>query len=216
MSRATLRAPPAKWAMKGFFPAGERSELSRREGGRRAERPAGSYATPDTPCSRTASEGSLLTERDQTVPALRPELDDPNLFGSSNRSVPADRSPRRIATWAAFGVAVPLAFFCTLFFRHRKKSVNSSWNGKFHSRAVVGASGLLTGKLLPAELSCNAACRGAFRSLPAPLRFACQSKTAPHRVAPVQFAVHRHKQGISTIKRMNKGTFRSPIKIKEH
>ena len=109
MSRATLRAPPAKWAMKGFFPAGERSELSRREAwpqwglGRSPKRPAGSYATPDTPCSRTASEGSLLTERDQTVLALRPELDDPNLFGSSNRSVPADRSLGREgarAQWA--------------------------------------------------------------------------------------------------------------------
>ena len=80
--------------IKGLFPAGERSELSRREGGRRAERPAGSYATPDTPCSRTAPEGSLPTERGQTVPALRPELDDPKLFGSSNRSATAGRSPR--------------------------------------------------------------------------------------------------------------------------
>ena len=62
-----------KWALKGFFPAGERSE----------------------PRSRTA------------------------------RRAPADRSPRRIATWAASGVAVPLAFFCTLFFRHRKKSVSA-------------------------------------------------------------------------------------------
>ena len=78
-------APVGPWAQP---------KATRGEGGRRAERPAGSYATPDTPCSRTASEGSLLTERDQTVPALRPELDDPNLFGSSNRSVPADRSPR--------------------------------------------------------------------------------------------------------------------------
>ena len=45
--RATLRAPPAKWAIKGFFPAGERSELSRREAwpqwglGRSPKRPAG-------------------------------------------------------------------------------------------------------------------------------------------------------------------------------
>ena len=70
-----------KWAIKGFFPAGERSE----------------------PRSRTAPEGSLPTERGQTVPALRPELDDPNLFGSSNRSVPADRSLGREgarAQWA--------------------------------------------------------------------------------------------------------------------
>ena len=28
------------------------------------------------------------------------------------------------------GVAVPLAFFCTLFFRHRKKSVSAPWDGK--------------------------------------------------------------------------------------
>ena len=124
-------------------------KATRGEGGRRAERPAGSYATPDTPCSRAAPEGSLPTERGQTVPALRPELDDPNLFGSSNRSATAGRSPRPreaegrlapemaeshearsqaqaqrrawpqcIAMWAAFGVAVPLAFFCTLFFEH--------------------------------------------------------------------------------------------------
>ena len=45
--RATLRAPPSKWAVKGFFPAGERSELSRREAwpqwglGRSPKRPAG-------------------------------------------------------------------------------------------------------------------------------------------------------------------------------
>ena len=45
--RATLRAPPAKWAIEAFFPAGERSELSRREAwpqwglGRSPKRPAG-------------------------------------------------------------------------------------------------------------------------------------------------------------------------------
>ena len=78
-------APVGPWAQP---------KATRREGGRRAERPAGSYATPDTPCSRTAPEGSLPTERGQTVPALRPELDDPNLFGPSNRSATAGRSPR--------------------------------------------------------------------------------------------------------------------------
>ena len=45
--RATLRAPPSKWAIRAFFPAGERSELSRREAwpqwglGRSPKRPAG-------------------------------------------------------------------------------------------------------------------------------------------------------------------------------
>ena len=38
------------------------------------------------------------------------------------------------------GVAVPLAFFCTLFFRHRKKSVSAPWGGSPTTRAVVGAS----------------------------------------------------------------------------
>ena len=182
-------APVGPWAQP---------KATRREGGRRAERPVGSYATPDTPCSRTAPEGSLPTERGQTVPALRPELDDPNLFGSSNRSAPADRSPppreaegrlapemaeshearsqaqaqRRawpqcIAMWAAFGVAVPLAFFCTLFFRHRKKSVSAPWDGKSHSRAGVGASGPAgaTGMRLRAH---QRAFRSSFGNLRAP------------------------------------------------
>ena len=173
--------PAAKMGNRSLFPGGRakrtvpkgsvapvgpwaQPKATRREGGRRAERPAGSYATPDTPCSRTALEGSLPTERGQTVPALRPELDAPNLFGASNRSAPADRSPRPreaegrltpemaeshearsqaqaqrrawpqcIATWAASGVAVPLAFFCTLFFRYRKKSVSAPWDGKSQS-----------------------------------------------------------------------------------
>ena len=41
-------APVGPWAQL---------KATRREGGRRAERPAGSYATPDTPCSRTAPKG---------------------------------------------------------------------------------------------------------------------------------------------------------------
>ena len=41
-------APVGPWAQP---------KATRREGGRRAERPVGSYATPDTPCSRTAPKG---------------------------------------------------------------------------------------------------------------------------------------------------------------
>ena len=104
-----------KWAVKGFFPAGERSE----------------------PRSRTAPEGSLPTERGQTVPALRPELDAPNKFGASNRSAPADRSPRRIAGRAA-RVAVPRAFFGT-FFRFERKYCPPR-GGSPTARAGVGAS----------------------------------------------------------------------------
>ena len=63
------------------------------------------------------------------------------------------------------GVAVPLAFFCTLFFRHRKKSVSAPWDGKSQSRAGVGASGPARGN----RVCCLRAQQGAFRSPPAPL-----------------------------------------------
>ena len=61
------------------------------------------------------------------------------MLEDSPEGATADRSPRRAAGRAA-RVAVPLAFFCTLFFRHRKKSVSAPWDGKSHSRAGVGAS----------------------------------------------------------------------------
>ena len=46
-------APVGPWAQP---------KATRREGGRRAERPVGSCATPDTPCSRTAPKGLPQTE----------------------------------------------------------------------------------------------------------------------------------------------------------
>ena len=121
-------APVGPWAQP---------KTTRREGGRRAERPVGSCVTSDTPCSRTAPESSLPTDRGQTVPTLRPELDDPNLFGSSNRSATAGRSPRRIAGRAA-RVAVPRAFVGT-FFRAERKYYPLR-GGSPTSRAGVGAS----------------------------------------------------------------------------
>ena len=50
----------------------------------------------------------------------------------------AGRSPRRIATWAAFGVAVPRAFFGT-FFRFERKYYPRR-GGSPTTRAGVGAS----------------------------------------------------------------------------
>ena len=142
-------APVGPWAQP---------KATRREGGRRAERPAGSYATPDTPCSRTAPEGSLPTERGQTVPAIRPELDDPNKFGSSNHSAPADRSPRRAAGRAASVVAVPLAFFGT-FFRVERKYCPPR-DGSPTVRAGVGASVPPARDSFTAKLPCVAISRG--------------------------------------------------------
>ena len=63
------------------------------------------------------------------------------------------------------GVAVPLAFFCTLFFRHRKKSVNAPWDGKSQF-APESARHSPPGDLLTAKLLPNAASRRAFRSPP--------------------------------------------------
>ena len=63
------------------------------------------------------------------------------------------------------GVAVPLAFFCTLFFRHRKKSVSAPWDGQSLS-APESARHSPPGDLLTAKLLPNAASRGAFRSPP--------------------------------------------------
>ena len=63
------------------------------------------------------------------------------------------------------GVAVPLAFFCTLFFRHRKKSVSAPWDGQSQlapeSVRHSPSKGISSAKLLPV-----AASRGAFRSPP--------------------------------------------------
>ena len=137
--RATLRAPPSKWAIEAFFPAGEQSE----------------------PRPRTA------------------------------RRAPAGRSPRRAAGRAASGVAVPLAFFCTLFFRHRKKSVSAPWDGKSHSRAGVGASGPHKGNF-HGKIVASRCLHGAFRSPPAPLR------AVERKARPVEFQVTLPRRTSST------------------
>ena len=56
-------------------------------------------------------------------------------------------------------VAVPLAFFCTLFFRHRKKSVSAPWDGKSQS-APESARHSPPGEFLAAKLSPIDAGRG--------------------------------------------------------
>ena len=81
------------------------------------------------------------------------------------------------------GVAVPLAFFCTLFFRHRKKSVSAPWEGKSHS-APESAShsppwGIAYAKVV--VYRCNAGWLSA--RPPAPLRIATRNNRVPHRAA---------------------------------
>ena len=92
----------------------------------------------------------------------------------------AGRSPRRIATCAAFGVAVPRAFFGTFFRAERKYCPPRG--GRPTVRAGVGASGPAKGELPTAKLLPNAASRGLSARLPAPLRVACRNKD-PHKAA---------------------------------
>ena len=191
-------APVGPWAQP---------KATRREGGRRAERPAGSYATPDTPCSRTAPESSLPTERGQTVPALRPELDDPNKFGSSNHSAPADRSPRRAAGRAASVVAVPLAFFGT-FFRVERKYCPPR-GGSPTVRAGVGASVPPARDSLTAKLPCVAISRGLFAR---PLHsFGSPTETPKHPVPRRSRRVMLHPWASGMRLRAHKRDFRSPF-----
>ena len=102
---------------RSLFPAGEHSELSRRE----ARPQWGLVRSPKRPAGRAGGE-----QNDRQ--------------GAMRHRPPCSRTAPKGLPRAASGVAVPLAFFCTLFFRHRKKSVSAPWDGKSHSRARVGAS----------------------------------------------------------------------------
>ena len=78
-------------------------------------------------------------------------------------------------------VAVPLAFFCTLFFRHRKKSVSAPWDGQSQSAPESARQspprGFAYGKVV--AYRCK---QGAFRSPPAPLRIASEVNEYPMKV----------------------------------
>ena len=81
------------------------------------------------------------------------------------------------------GVAVPLAFFCTLFFRHRKKSVSALWDGKSQfapeSARHSPPRGIAYGKVVNYRRK-----QGGFPLAPLhPRRIATRSNRAPHRAA---------------------------------
>ena len=63
------------------------------------------------------------------------------------------------------GVAVPLAFFCTLFFRHRKKSVSAPWDGQSQSAPESARQAPSMGNSLGKVVTHDAS-RVAFRSPP--------------------------------------------------
>ena len=75
-------------------------------------------------------------------------------------------------------VAVPLAFFCTLFFRHRKKSVSAPWDGQSQSAPESAR------QTPPGAGDCACGRTGGFPLAPLhPLRIATRSNQAPHRAA---------------------------------
>ena len=76
------------------------------------------------------------------------------------------------------GVAVPLAFFCTLFFRHRKKSVSAPWDGQSQSAPESAR------QTPPGAGDCACGRTGGFPLAPLhPLRIATRSNRAPHGTA---------------------------------
>ena len=77
------------------------------------------------------------------------------------------------------GVAVPLAFFCTLFFRHRKKSVSAPWDGKAQFAPESARPAPPGGR----AGVCACGRTGGFPLAPSPLRIATRSNRAPHRAA---------------------------------
>ena len=76
------------------------------------------------------------------------------------------------------GVAVPLAFFCTLFFRHPKKSVSAPWDGQSQSAPKSARHapprGFVYGKVVAHRCK-----QGGFPLAPSPLRIATRSNRAP-------------------------------------
>ena len=173
-------APVGPWAQP---------KATRGEGWRRAERPAGSYATPDTPCSRTAPEGSLPTDRGQTVPALRPELDDPNLFGSSNRSATAGRSLRPREAEGRLAPEMAESHEA----RSQAQAQRRAWSQCIVTWAASGVAvpPAFFGTFFRAERKyCPL---GAAAPLPAPE----SARQAPSGIFYNQVSVYRRKQGLS-------------------
>ena len=72
---------------------------------------------------------------------------------------------------------MPLAFFCTLFFRHRKKSVSAPWDDQSQSAPESARQSP------PGAGVCACGRTGGFPLAPSPLRIATRSNRAPHGTA---------------------------------
>ena len=107
---------------------------------------------------------------------------------------------------------MPLAFFCTLFFRHRKKSVSAPWDDQSQSAPESARQSP------PGAGVCACGRTGGFPLAPSPLRIATRSDRAPHRAASPspapESARHSPPRVISSAKLLlvaaSRGAFRSP------
>ena len=91
-------------------------------------------------------------------------------------------------------VAVPLAFFCTLFFRHRKKSVSAPWGGKSLSAPESARQAPPRGNFLGRGFALRSK-QGGFPLAPLhPLRIANRSNRAPHMAASPALAPESARQ----------------------
>ena len=109
------------------------------------------------------------------------------------------------------GVAVPLAFFCTLFFRHRKKSVSAPWDGQSLSAPESAR------QAPPGAGDCACGRTGGFPLAPGPSDRHPNNR-APHRAASPSLAPVSARQALPrgiaygkvVVYRCKQGAFRSP------
>ena len=153
--RATLRAPPSKWAIEAFFPAGERSEPRSR-----TARRAPADRSPRREAGRAASGvavplaffGTFFRFERKYYPSRGGS---PTVRAVVGASIPNGADGMRLR-------AHQRAFRSPFGNLRAPKLARNPWNGKHHSRAVVGASSPRQG-LTYNKVDFSRCLQGAFR-----------------------------------------------------
>ncbi len=175
-------APVGPWAQP---------KATRREGGRRAERPVGSYATPDTPCSRTAPKGlpqaEAWAERER-VPSghnCRRQLATgrPEQIQEPGTAVPGTPIFANNAQRGGPPLESPCRWLSLVLSFASKESTAPPQGGSPSVRAVVGASSSSEGVLMT-KLAHIDACRGLSARPLHPFGSPSETNQHPHGAAP--------------------------------
>ena len=181
--RATLRAPPSKWAIKGFFPR-RVSEANRGRGQPRRGYRRPKPATRSGAGRKSCRAAGFLLHTFLSPPKEKCErpLGRPvPIRAGVGASGPAkgELLTAKLSIIAASRVAFRSPP-CTPF-GSPPKAIERPMGRQVPIRAVVGASGPLAG-IFYNKVGLHHCLQGAFRSPPAPLRFACRNKD-PHKAA---------------------------------